>query len=314
MKKAKYIGAIIVAICLAIGMVTAQQDKVVYKSNSTIKYYYPSTAKTVNGVYVNNFDEVLGVPEAEAALTSYAQSVKINDLTFYMGSLLDNSGNRTAMRAYLSTLTSLGFTRRASNVTQPSGCIYLSNSGSEASYNAACSTAAQKFTGFTQEWEFWHTNPYGTFSTFKAKDDSILAYCTANSMYYDIYVARCRDYTATFTDAQVATQMVKHETIFLVDYVSTAKYNTYKGLSDGIKTQLNLIGAAAKGASKIQKVCILWASEGNAGANMESYFIANPKLLPAYNGFMTAYNNWSSTNKAFLNITGQKIYATTGLM
>jgi len=307
----RILGALIFATCLFYGL--AQSQQIDYKSNSTVRKYYPSRTTTQNGVYVNNFDEVLGIPQEQSDLTSYLQTAKINDLTFYMGSLLDNSDNRTSMRSYMSTLTTAGFTRRASNVTQATGCIYPLKVGTEAHYNAGCATAGEKFNGFTQEWEFWHENPYGTFATFKVKDDSILAYCSANSMYYDIYVARCRDYTGTSPDSAVARQMIKHETIFLVDYVSTAKYNTYKGLSDGIKTQLNIIGAAAKKAGKVQKVSILWASEGNEGANMESYFIANPKLLPAYNGFMTAYNNWSSTAKANLNIIGQKIYATTGL-
>ena len=307
----KIVGALMLATCLFIGF--AQSQQIIYKSNSTIKKYYPNTTSTRNGVYINNFDEVLGNSGEQTALTSYLQGVKINDLTFYMGSLLDNSGNRTSMRSYMLSLTTAGFTRRASNVTQATGCIYPLKVGTEAHYNAGCSTAGEKFNGFTQEWEFWHDNPYGTFDTFKVKDDSILAYCTANSMYYDIYVARCRDYTGANTEAQVAAQMVKHETIFLVDYVSTSKYNTYKGLSDGIKTQLNIIGAAAKLAGKVQKVCILWASEGNDGANMESYFLANPTLLPAFNGFKTVYNNWSSPYKSSLKIIGQKIYASTGL-
>lgn len=312
MKKIKYLSLFLILACLTIAFVEPQQ--IIYKSNSTIRAYYPNTTVTRNGVYVNNFDDILGTPEAEASLKSYLLNTKINDLTFYMGSLLDNSGNRTSMRIYMASLTTAGFTRRASNVTQPTGCIYPLKVGTEAYYNAGCTTAGEKFNGFTQEWEFWHDNPYGTFNTFKVKDDSILAYCTANNMYYDIYVARCRDYTGANTDAQVAAQMVKHETIYLVDYVSTTKYNTYKGLSDGIKTQLNIIGAAAKLAGKVQKVCILWASEGNDGANMEVYFTNNPTLLPAYNGFKTVYNQWSSPYKSSLNIVGQKIYATTGLM
>lgn len=311
MKKIKYLSLFLILACLTVAFVEPQQ--IIYKSNSTIKAYYPNSTTTRNGVYINNFDEVLGNSGEEASLKTYLLSVKINDLTFYMGSLLDNSGNRTSMRSYMSSLTTAGFTRRASNVTQATGCIYPLKVGTEAYYNAGCATAAEKFNGFTQEWEFWHDNPYGTFDTFKVKDDSILAYCTANSMYYDIYVARCRDYTGTYPDSAVARQVVKHETVYLVDYVSTSKYNTYKGLSDGIKTQLDIIGAAAKKAGKVQKVCILWASEGNDGANMETFFLANPTLLPAFNGFKTAYNNWSSTYKSSLNIVGQKIYATTGL-
>ena len=67
----KIVGALMLATCLFIGF--AQSQQIIYKSNSTIKKYYPNTTSTRNGVYINNFDEVLGNSGEQTALTSYLQ-------------------------------------------------------------------------------------------------------------------------------------------------------------------------------------------------------------------------------------------------
>ena len=309
MKKIQYLGLILFAACILVGITTTPQT-VIYKSNSTIKKYYPP-ATTESGIYADNWGPYISNP-------SWWQTTivanKVNFVTYYMSSLLDDSGNRTLMRAHLTNMVNAGIKRNFCNVTKSVNAITVSDSGTAAGYNNSCSTSAQKFTGLSQEWEFWKDNPYGDFATFKTNDLAIYNYCKAQGLEYNIYVARCKDVAGVSSADQVAYWLVTHhDNIYLVDYVSTAKYNTYKGLSDGIKTQLILIANAAKAAGKVQKIQILWASTGNAGDNMYSWFIAHPNLLDAYSGFKNAYNNWPFTNKTSLNITGQKIYNFSGL-
>jgi hypothetical protein len=229
-----------------------------------------------------------------------------------MGILLNTPQNETYMRSLASRLRDVGQNRILSNVTQAVNCIDLSP-GTEATYNNGCSNNREKFTGFTQEWEFWNDNVYGDFDEFKTNDIDIYNYCQANNMTYDIYVSICEDFYSVYTPGEVATHVVQyHDIVHLVAYISEAIYNSNKGLNTTRKTQLELLGNAALALGKKQKVTILWAANGNGGTNMRNWFVANPDLN-AYSGFMMEYNNWSSSAKAGLDIVGQKIYAYSGI-
>jgi hypothetical protein len=272
-----------------------------------------NTSITYYGMYINGFDSILGNSSAETNLVNFIQNKEMNDLTFYMGSLLDTSQNRTYMRSLALRLRNAGQNRILSNVTQAVNSIGPA-SGTEATYNNGCSVDGEKFTGFTQEWEFWNSgNPYGSFGDFITDDIQIYNYCQSNNMTYDIYISRCEDYAGTYTDSQVATHVATyHDIVHLVAYINEATYNSNKGLNTTRKTQLELLGNAALALGKKQKVTILWAANGNAGVNMRDWFVANPDLN-AYDGFITEYNNWSSSAKAGLDIVGQKIYAYSGI-
>lgn len=276
---------------------------------------------------------ILGSSTPTNALKTWLSSKSITNPIFYVGSQLDDSSKRTAMRTLNTDLNTAGITKRSVNVTQSVNAINESDAGTPAAFNVGCATAAEKFTCFSQEWEFWKSNPYGDFATFKANDLAIYNYCVANNIEYNIYVARCKDVSYVpavivnnvvitpqvgFAPEEVALWLVqKHETIYLVDYVSTEKFNTYSGLSDGIKTQIQLFANAAKTAGKTQKMQILWAAEGNivdgVPTNMYTYFVANPTLIPAYNTFKIAYDDWNFSNKTSLNFQGQNIYSYTGI-
>jgi hypothetical protein len=267
-----------------------------------------------SGMYVNDFLTILGFPLMEADLIDFIATKQINDLTFYMSTLLNDANNRTAMRALALQLHNDGQTRIFSNVTQADNCINEADPGTEASYNNGCAVAGEKFTGFTQEWEFWNSgNPYGPFSDFIVDDIAIANYCTANNMTYDIYVSRCEDYSGTYSNSQVADHIVEyHDTVHLVAYITEATYNSNKGLNLVRKEQLELLGNAAIAADKVQKFTILWAANGNLGINMRDWFVANPDLN-AYAGFKAAYDAWESPAKAGLELVGQKIYAYSGI-
>lgn len=278
----------------------------------------PPVPTTLQRTIYVSLSGILGSATPTNALKTWLSAKNITNPIFYVGSQLDDSSKRTAMRTLNTELNTAGIVKRSVNVTQSVNAINLSDAGTPAAYNVGCATAAEKFTCFSQEWEFWKSNPYGDFATFKTNDLAIYNYCQANNIEYNIYVARCKDVAGVSTPEQVALWLVqKHDTIYLVDYVSTDKFNTYSGLSDGIKTQLRLFADAASAAGKVQKIQILWASEGNVvdgvPTNMYTYFVANPTLIPAYNTFKTAYDAWSFPNKSSLNFTGQNIYAYDGI-
>ena len=294
-------------------LTTGSQSKAYLNSQGFWCSFNSNSVSYLNGMYVNGFSSILGNGGSQSALVNFISNKAMNDLTFYMGSLLNTSQNRTYMRSLVSQLHTAGQTRIFSNVTQAINCIDTNNPGTEASYNSG-SSANEKFDGFTQEWEFWNSgNPYGDFSAFMADDIQIYNYCQANNMKYDIYLSKCEDYTTTYTDTQIADHIVTyHDTVHLVAYISESTYNSNKGLSPVRKAQLELLGNAAMNNGKVQKFTILWAANGNSGINMRTWFQSNPSLI-AYTGFENEYNNWTSSAKSGLEFTGQKIYAYSGI-
>lgn len=273
----------------------------------------PSTTESV--VYINGFATLIGNSEAKIDLRNFITAKKLTSIIYYTGSSLDNSTNRAHLRA-LNTLITIV---KGANVTKSINAITESDLGTPAGYNTTCTSIAEKFTMFSQEWEFWKDNPNGDWEAFKTNDLAIYNYCQTKGIQYNIYVARCKDpKVGGASPEQVADWLVAyHDTIYLVDYCTTDKFNNYKGLSPGIQAQIQLIADAAKRANKVQKIDILWASEGNVVSgvpeNMRTFFVQNPTLITAFTQFKTVYDIWQFTNKNSVNFVGQNVYGYSGI-
>lgn len=289
-----------------------------YKSISPVKKNYTNVpSATPFSLYIDGFSSILGNTNEQNTLKTLLLAKKVTMPIFYMGSLLDNSSNRTYMRAFCTELNTAGITKRAANVTQATAVN--GDAGSKASYNNGCATAAEKFTHFVEEIEFYKSNPYvDSFTEYMTECNTIKTWCNANGVTYDAYFARCLDVAGITSPEAIADYMVAtFDTLRLVDYISSEKFNTYKGFSPSIVTQFNLIADAAKRAGKVQKIELIFAANGNivdgVPTNMRSYFIMNPTLIPAYNTSKSQYNSISINNKGNLNFLGQTIYALSGV-
>ena len=296
-----------------------KQRKPITKPTITPPVPTPVPTTTESCTYINGFATLIGDSNAKLALRSFITAKNLTSIIYYTGSSLDNSTNR----AYLRALNAQISIEKGANVTKSINAITTSDLGTPAGYNTTCLNANEKFTMFSQEWEFWKSNPNGDWEAFKTNDLAIYNFCQANNIVYNIYVARCKDpKVGGASPEEVADWLVaKHDTIYLVDYCTTDKFNTYQGLSPGIQTQIQLIADAAKrfnnGAGKVQKISILWASEGNlvngVPENMRTFFAQNPSLIQAYTQFKVVYDNWTFTNKASVQFVGQNIYAYSSL-
>lgn len=287
----------------------------VYKSISKVrKSYTNAPTATAFSLYINGFDSILGDTNAQNTLKSFLLTKKVTQPIFYMGSLLSSGTNRTNMRAFNTQLHTAGITKRSANVTQASA-VDTNDPASKASFNIGCTSDSQKFTHLTEEAEFWHTNDYvANFAEYVDICDTIKAWTDANGVTFDAYFARCIDVAGVATPAEIADYLVAtFDTLKLVDYITTDKFNTYKGFSPSIRTQFQLIADAAKRANKVQKIELIYAANGNNGENMRTYFQANPTLLPAYNTSKTEYNGIDFNNKTNLNFLGTTIYALSGV-
>jgi hypothetical protein len=262
-------------------------------------------------VYIDDFDTVLGNSPAENTLKSFLVNKGFQAPIFYLSNLLDNPINRTSMRALNLSLNGLGVTNRSANVIQSINAIDESNLGTPAGFNTTCSSNSEKFNHFTSEAEFWHNNGYyATFDEFAVDAQLTYDYCNNNGIIYDAYVSRCLDLSGIRTPEYVADWLVKHfDTILLENYISTASFLSNDGMTNHVKIQLQLLADAAYNNNKIQKVQILFASEGNTGINMGSYYNSYPTLTPSFTIFENAYNALSYSNKDSIDLNGQSIFA-----
>lgn len=291
-----------------------------YNSISKVRKSYTNQPATPSEVYINGTTDILGNPSNTSSLNLYLNTKKINGVIVYLASLLDDAGKRASMRDLNTAWSSLGIANRSANVTQSVNAINIADLGTPGGFNTTCTTVGQKFTSMTSEIEWWKpTNPYfSNFDDFIADNILIYDFCQANNLKNNAYIARFKDGGGSRTAEYCADWCVAHyDVINLVDYVSTEKFITYKGLSDGIKTQLILMGEAAKRIGKVQKFNILFASEGNivsgVPTNMKTWFDSHPLILDSYDTFTSAYNSWTTNAKTGLKKSGQNIYAQEGL-
>jgi hypothetical protein len=289
---------------------TAYGSEVTFKTTNVVA--------TPFSLYIDGFDAILGDSGAETTLKNFLVEKVITQPIFYMGSLLDSSPNRTAMRAFCTELNTAGIVKRSANVTQATA-VNTGDAGSKASYNNGCATDAEKFTNFRSEIEFYKSNPYvNSFAEFQTEADAIKTWCDSNNVTYDCYYARAEDVAGIATPEEIADYLVAtFDVLCLVNYILPTKFATYGGFSPSIKAQFQLIADAANRASKVQKMDMIFASQGNivggVPTNMRTYFVANPTLIPAYNAAKSTYNGLSLTNKNSLNFLGQTIYALEGV-
>ena len=273
------------------------------------------------GLYFDSFSATLGDPTATSFMLNFFNEKQITQPIFYLASLLDDADNRTDMRAINTSLNNQNITDIAANVTQAANVIDPQDAGSIAGFNEDSTEDTQKFTTVVEEIEFYKSNPYvNSFAEYQTNCDLIKEWADANGVIYQAYYARCRDCATVNpqTSAQIATYMVQtFETLKLVDYVSTEKFNQYNGLSASIKAEIELIAVAAQAQGKVQNMELIFASQGNVVSgvptNMRTYFQANPTITPAYNQVMSEYNNWDFLYKSYINLKGFTVYAKTGI-
>lgn len=291
---------------------TSYGDQVTFQTTNVVQIPF--------SLYIDDFDAILGNETAETTLKDFIVEKNITQPIFYMGTLLSNSSNRTAMRAFNTSLNSVGVVERSANVTSAIA-VDEEDPSSKASFNIGCTTNAQKFTNFRSEIEFYKANAYvDSFAEFMVIADEIKTWCDANNVTYDCYYARAKDIATVnpMTPEEVADYLVAtFDVLCLVNYILPSKFATYGGFSPSIVAQFQLIADAANRAGKTQKMDMIFASQGNivngTPENMRDFYVANPTLIPSYNSAKSTFNGLSLTNKDNINFLSQTIYARQGV-
>jgi hypothetical protein len=274
----------------------------------------PSSNQSIQfkGLYVNDYDTIIGNGNEENSLRTFTEYFGFNALYFYdLTPILASSSGRTNVREF-------NILVRESNVTEVGGIGGSSNTlvgtgttGNNSRYffNTGCTSSAETFNVFNLENEFWnYPDNVGTvpFLTYRDEMLAVSAVTSGTNVTFDAYIGLIRDETSAYTPSQISSFLVNRtDRILLTCYITTNQFTgtTNYGLNT-IDEELELLGNAASASNRNVKIIIIF----HGGTSfMHSYF-EEYGFEQAYTEFLGAYNSWTSTTKNNIELLGYMIY------
>jgi hypothetical protein len=270
------------------------------------------------GLYVNQFDTMIGDTSKENTLLRWAKKEGFNCLYLYgVSGIISNSATWPLLNSFIGRAKASPFYFSISFVAASSGTannyynLYYTNT----SY-------PNKFDAINSEFEFWHCSGATSSPTnFTMFLPLLNAMNTINTNTFtpkvtrNIYVGEfvdsspCKNESGPFTpytSTAILTEIInKHDKILIANYHT----NAGTAISPLLVAKLNALSAQAFAMGKIANVEILYnVNTTSASPNIYAYCVANP-FITAYNNFITNYNaSVSITNKASLRIVGYSYY------
>jgi hypothetical protein len=286
---------------------------------------------SVKGLYINDYNTIVGNTTQENALLNWIQAKGINHVYCYdLNTICSTNAGRSALRALNPKLRQRGVIR-IGGVGGSSATLIGTEASSRRSYNSGCSLATQKFDIFNLENEFWNYNGVSPFtqpgsntalrfecnttSDWNSQNTSIFNWGNTNGIQTDFYIGLIRDgKTSPATPpsslkvpaSTIANNLViANDRILLSAYMTTAQFvQSSNSAFDRIKANLQLIGERAVAARKVTNVAIIL----HGGTSyMYSYFQTHT-FQQAWTVLRNAFNASTGTWKNGINLVGYVIY------
>ena len=231
---------------------------------------------TFKGLYVNDFNTILGNLNSENSLISFAINRGFNSLYLYdLTGILSTSLGRTSVRdfnsrARLSGITSIAGIGGSFQTLVGTG---TTGSNSRLQFNTG-STTQQKFDTFNIENEFWNYPSNGDipYSTYRTYIDDTYNITSVSGISFDAYIGLIRDNTSAYTQSQIAYDIVSNtDSVSLTCYITSQQF-TGGSTNYGITTvdeELDLLGQAALSANTTLDLRIIFNAKSEF---MGSYF------------------------------------------
>jgi len=249
------------------------------------------------GMYVDNFNLILGNTTEETNLINYAVTNSINSLTFYgLRNAVSNSSNYSKLASFMSRCSQNGITNRVYvNVyyvgsTNNMDTTYIRN------YNNSRTLTSEKITGVNLEWEFW--NGATTWSIYDQTMKSYYNWTKTQSpaLTNEIYFGWFQN--PTDIESTMASEMVKYtDRILLHDYRSAPDV-AY------MQSRMDYFGQASVAQGKKEKIIVLFSAEPDF---MGQYYLTHT-FNDSYQTYVSLYNSVTFTGKAGLEVQGWELF------
>jgi hypothetical protein len=262
----------------------------------------------ISGLYVNDFNTILGDTNEENLLKSFVDTHNFNTVYYYdLTGILDNNVQIDNLKSFntsirLSGVTTIGGIGGSDKTLVGSG---TTGTNSRLYYNTGCTEDSQKFDVLNLENEFWNYNNPGTvdFATYYGYLQSVNS---STTLTFDSYISQIDDPTLTYTPTQIASDLVSElDRILIACYITTNQFTgtTNYGLTT-IDEELILIGNAAISQNKVQDVIIIF----HGGVSYMNDYFNEFGFKEAFIKFKESYDNWTDSSKLGIKLKGYFIY------
>ncbi len=282
----------------------------------------PASKPPRAGLYVNQFDTMIGDTSKENTLLRWAKKEGFNCLYLYgVSGIISSSATRSLLNSFIGRAKSSPFYFSISFVAASSGTannyynLYYTNT----SY-------PNKFDAINSEFEFWNcsgatssptnfTNFLPLLNTMNTINSNTFTPKVTRNIYVGDFVdsSPCKNESGPvtpYTTTAILTEIInKHDKILITNYHTNADYSGVTPISPYLVAKLNALSSQANAMSKIANVEILYnVRTASTSPNIYSYCVSNT-FISAYNNFIAKYNaSTAITNKANLRIVGYSYY------
>lgn len=306
---------------------------------TTTTIYTTTTTTTGNtdifrGLYLNDFNLIVGNPSEENLVYNWVQSNNVNHIYCYdLTPILSTLTGRNNVRNFNETIRTYGVTHIGGIGGSEKTLIGSGTTGenSRILYNNECVIPEQKYDILNLENEFWNYNgnfPYeqpgtngqlrwdnGGTDDWESQNSAIYTSGHSDSLSTDVYIGLIRDgknspatppLNEKVSPSDITLNLVNNtDRVLLTCYLTTDQFTatTDAGFNE-IVDNLTLLGTAATVSLKVIDVVILFNVKDEF---MKSYFVNN-QLDDAYNNVLNSFNNTSFTGKEGINLIGYMIY------
>jgi len=301
------------------------------------------TTKGIRGLYVNDFDEIVGNTASENELFTFCQIRGFNHIYLYgLTGILDSSDTREDLEIFITAAKSRGLIVGGIGGSQKRLVSPTESDYSRLWYNNTRSLATQRFNRINLENEFWNyvTAPVEsgdneTFATYSTWLTNINTALNGTPYGFDVYIGKIRDgktssphyQDATWVpDTEVATALIqKTKRILLAMYIESDDFKSPEWGLNKIDDRLVLLANAAAQQNKTIEIVIIFAGgttspdSVNDGINMGDYFKNNTfvsawqKVLQGFASWGTLWGTDTAQNKNRLKFVGYFVYGYTDI-
>jgi hypothetical protein len=284
-----------------------------------IQFTEMPTKKGIRGLYVNDFDTIVGNSTKENELFTFClqrgfNHIYLYDLTSIIGSPLEDDLDNFITSAKQKGLIVGGIggsLKRLVSLTP--------SDDSRLYYNNTRVSPSQRFNRLNLENEFWiydgppsESGQPETFATYSNWLTNINTSLQSTPYAFDVYIGNISDPGSGYTGQQIATDLVQKTKRILKDmYISTSQFNSPAWGLNYIDEKLKLIADAAAEQNKTIEIVIIFSGKQNG---MASYFTQNT-FLSAWQKVLQGFNSWGTTwgqstaqNKNRLKFVGYFVY------
>ena len=264
---------------------------------NTLKSVRMAAPPTYRGVYVDNFDRILGNHTREDSLLNWCVSSGINSISLYDLNTIMGNERYTDLAVFIQRARS-NFGIEQVAAVRGSSANFTQN----ASYDASRVHTNERFTTYNLENEWWNNGPSCDFSCYTAilKSMSNKARNASPRITTEAYIGWFLNPSGQ--DLQQAKTLVNWlDRILVHDYRTSPQFGY-------MQSRLSFLGKAAQSQNRVMDVIVLFSAEPEFMQNYFSVSGQNHSFTDAYADIVDQFNAASFAGKNNVRLIGYQIF------